>query len=220
MYNKTISGILSLLLVLSLLSLSACSKASDSDSEISESVTAQAAGESENSESATAQAAEESDFRFEEDTAFKEELTELVDEFKEELAKVTEGFIEEPEEISESMTEYEEETQEEPPVSEKFDEVTIEEHHAYEGVISSLNHSQSHTISPYFTDQQIYDIALSLKVPVEKSMGIHIGDMYYWEGADTYLCNIDFYKEGEYAAGAACVPNTSTPARSIYTYTE
>ena len=49
---------------------------------------------------------------------------------------------------------------------------------------------------------------------------MEVSSPYYWEGGGMDLALVDFYHDGEYAAGAACKPYTEEIARNIYQYFE
>lgn len=79
---------------------------------------------------------------------------------------------------------------------------------------------ETDSISEYFTGEQLDHIRQALGIPDDLPVEIEIGDPYYWEGGDMDLIQIDFYHEGDYAAGAAFKPYTEEMARNIYQYSE
>ena len=77
---------------------------------------------------------------------------------------------------------------------------------------------ESDSISEYFTNEQLDHIRQALGIPDDLSVDIEVGTPSYWEGGGMDLVQVDFYHEGEYAAGAACKPYTEELARNIYVY--
>ncbi len=100
----------------------------------------------------------------------------------------------------------------------RLKKITVDGKEAYEFTLSSEIDGRPNTVSPYFSDRQLSEIAAALGVPSGKTIAVHVGEQYYWEGADMYLCDVDFYENGQWACGAACEPNTSMLAKSIYVY--
>lgn len=90
--------------------------------------------------------------------------------------------------------------------SDKMDQVVIEE--------------GSDSISEYFTNEQIEHIRQALGIPDDLPVEVEVSSPYYWEGGGMDLVQVDFYYDGEYAAGAACKPYTEEIARNIYQYFE
>ena len=77
---------------------------------------------------------------------------------------------------------------------------------------------ESDSISEYFTNEQLDHIRQALGIPDNLSVDVEVGTPSYWEGGGMDLVQVDFYHEGEYAAGAACKPYTDKLARNIYVY--
>lgn len=90
--------------------------------------------------------------------------------------------------------------------SDKMDQVVIEE--------------GSDSISEYFTNEQLEHIRQALGIPDDLPVEVEVSSPYYWEGGGMDLVQVDFYYDGEYAAGAACKPYTEEIARNIYQYFE
>lgn len=90
--------------------------------------------------------------------------------------------------------------------SDKMDQVVIEE--------------GSDSISEYFTNEQLEHIRQALGIPDDLPVEVEVSSPYYWEGVGMDLVQVDFYHDGEYAAGAACKPYTEEIARNIYQYFE
>ena len=90
--------------------------------------------------------------------------------------------------------------------SDKTDQVVIEE--------------GSDSISQYFTNEQLEHIRQALGIPDDLPVEVEVSSPYYWEGGGMDLVQVDFYHDGEYAAGAACKPYTEEIARNIYQYFE
>lgn len=90
--------------------------------------------------------------------------------------------------------------------SDKMDQVVIEE--------------ESDSISEYFTNEQLEHIRQALGIPDDLPVEAEVSSPYYWEGGGMDLVQVDFYHDGEYAAGAACKPYTEEIARNIYQYFE
>ena len=90
--------------------------------------------------------------------------------------------------------------------SDKTDQVVIEE--------------GSDSISEYFTNEQLEHIRQALGIPDDLPVEVEVSSPYYWEGGGMDLVQVDFYHDGEYAAGAACKPYTEEIARNIYQYFE
>ena len=88
----------------------------------------------------------------------------------------------------------------------KMDQVAVEE--------------ESDSISEYFTNEQLEHIRQALGIPDDLPVEVEVSSPYYWEGGGMDLVQVDFYHDGEYAAGAACKPYTEEIARNIYQYFE
>ena len=78
----------------------------------------------------------------------------------------------------------------------------------------------SDSISEYFTNEQLEHIRQALGIPDDLPVEVEVSSPYYWEGGGMDLVQVDFYYDGEYAAGAACKPYTEEIARNIYQYFE
>ena len=78
----------------------------------------------------------------------------------------------------------------------------------------------SDSISEYFTNEQLEHIRQALGIPDDLPVEVEVSSPYYWEGGGMDLVQVDFYHDGEYAAGAACKPYTEEIARNIYQYFE
>lgn len=70
-----------------------------------------------------------------------------------------------------------------------------------------------------FSDEELQGIAASLGVPE----GVHVevkvnGDPYYWDSGRRWLVNVEVYRDGHFAAGAAVDKDTKELIKDIYTY--
>lgn len=61
-------------------------------------------------------------------------------------------------------------------------------------------------------------IRKDLGVPDNLNVTAEVGDIVYWEGADTYIVRVSFLHNGEIVASASVDPNTGELARSIIAY--
>ena len=79
--------------------------------------------------------------------------------------------------------------------------------------------TNNHTYSELFTDDQILSIYNQLGIP-NIEVSVSVGNPYYWEGAGLNVAEVDFYHNGEFCAGAACVVGTGDIATNISSYEE
>ncbi len=68
-------------------------------------------------------------------------------------------------------------------------------------------------------DRFIEIVRKNLGVPDDLSVTAEVGELAYWEGADTYIVRVSFSHNGEMVASASVDPNTGELARSIIAYT-
>lgn len=87
-----------------------------------------------------------------------------------------------------------------------------------QGGSESQDTAESDSVSEYFTNEQLDHIRQSLGIPDDLPVDVEVSDPFYWEGGGMDLVQVDFYHEGEYAAGASCKPYTEEIARNIYVY--
>lgn len=87
-----------------------------------------------------------------------------------------------------------------------------------QGGSESQDTAESDSVSEYFTNEQLDHIRQSLGIPDDLPVDVEVSNPFYWEGGGMDLVQVDFYHEGEYAAGASCKPYTEEIARNIYVY--
>lgn len=69
-----------------------------------------------------------------------------------------------------------------------------------------------------FTVEQLEAIKASLGIPAGKQLEIQQSEPYYWEAGERWLIQVDFYENGNYAAGAAFDRDTLEICANIYMY--
>ena len=69
-----------------------------------------------------------------------------------------------------------------------------------------------------FTSGQLETIRASLSVPTDRQVDIQQSAPYYWEAGERWLIQVDFYENGNYAAGAAFDAVTGEMCSNIYMY--